>query len=147
MNKKSTTVTTKSSYFPSLGPVGVYHLVYEMDLCAAEYQQFNAAMGGFNPTTKELSPLRFSDGFGFDMYLSSLTGALEHGLVCKDRWVQQLFADDSEFDTFLDALEEYDQRLCDRQYRMIRTLSGSDWPCASNPDAAFLLREAAARPR
>ena len=134
---------TAQRNYPELKRMLTVHLTYEEDETYSEYLEFQRDMGGFNPETKALSPLRFSDEFALDHYLSSLTGALESGAVSMTIWPQQLFADEVALTEFLEALEFWDDRLNDRQYRMVRLLTTSDWPCVTNADAAEALRDAA----
>lgn len=122
----------------------VFILTYESRALFDEYEQFLETVGGFNPLDADVEPLTFTDDFRFLHYLSSLTGAVESGVVSQTEWPHQLFASPEDFDDFADSLAAWDGRLTDRQYRMIELLSSTDWPCPTNADAAEALRTAAA---
>lgn len=135
-----------SDTFPVMTPV-VFQPTYEIGFSLGEHQRFQARWGGFNAVTKEVTPLRFSDDVDLQLFLNSLAGAIENGLVSRSKWTQQLFADDDELDAFLEALELFDERLSDRQFRMIYVLGGNAWSCTTNADAACAVRAAADRLR
>lgn len=146
MHNIKTLPTADSDTFPVMTPV-VFQPTYEIGFSLSAYQRFQAKWGGFNAVTKEVTPLRFSDDVDLQLYLNSLAGAVENGLISRSRWPQQLFADDDDLDAFLEALEFFDERLSDRQFRMIYVLGGNAWPCTTNADAACAVRAAAARLR
>lgn len=146
MHTINTLPIADSDTFPVMAPV-VFQPTYEIGFSLSAYQRFQARWGGFNAVTKEVTPLRFSEDVDLQLYLNSLAGAIENGLVSRSKWPQQLFADDDELDAFLEALEFFDERLSDRQFRMIYVLGGNAWPCATNADAACAVRAAAARLR
>lgn len=71
--------------------------------------------GGFNHVTGTLTPMRYSDHHGLHIYLDSLTGAVEAGLVDDRRWPKQLFATLQDLQGFTDALAKFDGvRIHDR---------------------------------
>jgi hypothetical protein len=144
MNNNKRTTSSGSDTFPAMRPI-VYQPAYEIGFSVEFYQRLQKEWGGYDAATKEVTPLHFSEGVNFQFYLDSLAGAVESGLISASRWPQQLFADAGELDAFLDALEVFDERLSDRQFRTICVLGGNAWPCTTNADAAIAVRASAAR--
>lgn len=80
----------------------------------------NNKFGGFFTETNTIKP--FSE-HGADVYeiLESITAAAEAGVVDRNRWVSQFFANSEVFDNFMENLESYDQcyRIVDQWYRAL----------------------------
>lgn len=65
-------------------------------------------IGGYNHAAGTLTPMRFNDSIGVFIYLDSLTGAVEAGLVDDRRWPKQLFASFDDLQGFCKALAKFD---------------------------------------
>lgn len=81
--------------------------------------------------------------------LDNMTLAIEQGLVDRENYVNQLFAETSCFSLFLDHLEYlFDYRMHDRWWYALATLierDADDHTLASAPEMAQALREHAYR--
>ena len=87
-----------------------------------------AAKGGFNPFTKEFTPLKYdSEEMWMHEALDHITAALEAGIVDRNNWATQLFAGEHELEEFLTELECYDEnsRITDRWWLAFARLA--DW--------------------
>lgn len=85
-----------------------------------------AAQGGFNPKSRELTPMRFvSAEVDVHEALDHITAAVEAGVVDRNRWASQLFADEDELEGFLEQLEAYDDcfRITDRWWTALAALA------------------------
>jgi hypothetical protein len=105
----------------------------EYDKCRAQdravYAKLCAQRGGFNPFTREFTPMRFaSEGMELHEALDAITAAVEAGIVDRNSWACQLFAGEEELDGFLEELEYYDEcyRIIDRWWYAIAELVGAD---------------------
>lgn len=93
------------------------------------YREFVEKYGGFAPWEygeRRLTPLKFAEDEYLHLYLDSLTGAVEGGLVDSAKWPSQLFASPTDLAQFLDTLSTYDDcyRINDRWWLMLSKLSG-----------------------
>lgn len=92
---------------------------YWNDVCANQ--------GGFNPVTRELTPMQpASANVWLHEVLDHITAAVEAGVVDKNRWEAQLFADEDELEYFLEELECYDDcyRITCRWWESLARLAG-----------------------
>lgn len=74
---------------------------------------------GYFPETKELKPI---DDYNLvHEVLDVMTAAAEAGVLNRQTWVSQIFADDEVFLRFMEELADYDEcyRLHDRWYRAL----------------------------
>lgn len=93
-----------------------------------EWAEVCAAKGGFNPFTKEFTPLKYdSEEMWMHEALDHITAALEAGIVDRNNWATQLFAGEHELEEFLTELECYDEtsRIADRWWLAVAKLA--DW--------------------
>ena len=102
--------------------------------------------GGFNPFTKEFTPLKFgSANMEVHEALDGITAAVEAGVVDGNRWAAQLFANKRELDDFLAALEGYDEcfRITDRWWQALAAMvgTGDEEQFVSSSEIADGLRE------
>lgn len=124
-NLANPTVELIWAYKPE--PRGIEHDAPEMR-SPETWAEECAAKGGFNPYTKEFRPLRFATA---DLWvheaLDHVTAAAEAGIVDRNNWSTQLFADEDELEAFFEGLEEYDQcyRITDRWWSAIAALVGT----------------------
>lgn len=97
-------------------------------LTPAKWAERCATKGGFNPCTREFTPMKFASA---DMWvheaLDNITAALEAGVVDANGWSTQLFASDEDLEMFLEELECYDDcyRITDRWWWAIAKLVGT----------------------
>lgn len=109
----------------TFGSRGIKH--DKNNLTAKFWSEVCSTQGGFNPATRELTPLRFASAeMRMDEALDHLTAAAEAGIVDKNRWSEQLFANAEELEAFFDELECYDDcyRITDRWWTALAQLSG-----------------------
>jgi hypothetical protein len=98
------------------------------------YREAIELVGGFAPWVAihhdgGLTPMRYTDTVAVDLYLDSITGAVESGLVDSDLWPEQLFATRGDLTKFLEALSEMDDqgtRVHDRWWQALAILTGDD---------------------
>lgn len=114
---------------------------------AAWFQKF----GGFDAATKKLKPLTIPGGNVAaecpEMYyvLDSITAAVEAGLLKRKKWSQQLFADESSMQVFLDDLAGYEEcwRIGDRWHFALAAIAdGNDEGFVTGAELADRLSEA-----
>lgn len=65
-------------------------------------------VGGYDPATGTLTAMCYSDSVALHVYLDSITGAIENGLVDDRRWPRQLFASNEDFTGFVAKLRTLD---------------------------------------
>lgn len=90
------------------------------------YRQFRKAVGGFNPKSKTLTPMTWdADNHTVSVYLDSITGAVESGILDDEKWPQQLFKSPADLDSFLAVLSDYDDeyRINDRWWFALSQLA------------------------
>lgn len=125
-NLTNPTIELIKAYKPE--PRGIEHDAYEAR-SPETWAEECAAKGGFNPYTKEFTPLKFATA---DLWvheaLDHVTAAAEAGIVDRNNWSTQLFADEDELEAFFEGLEEYDQcyRITDRWWSAIASLVGTN---------------------
>lgn len=106
---------------------------------SAEAQATYAAVkvvGGYNPSTKQFSPLKLDDEriipadnadllIGWPI-LETLAAALEAGIVDEEMWPTQLFANRDSYQSFVEILREYEMgfKLVDPWWSALRVLAG-----------------------
>lgn len=123
-NLADPTVELIKAYKPE--PRGIEHDAYETR-SSQSWAEECAAKGGFNPYTKEFTPLKFATA---DLWvheaLDHITAAAEAGIVDFNNWSTQLFADGEELEAFFEGLEAYDEcyRITDRWWSAIAALAG-----------------------
>jgi hypothetical protein len=124
----------------------VYVLSYEMPSDSGEcqmYVNFLAKAGGFDPWNVKLTPMKWNEDHIVDMYLDSMTGACENGLLSQTEWPSQLFASPDDLEAFLEALETHQDRFGDRHHRMLENLTvGCAELLVTGEQAAEGLRDA-----
>lgn len=94
---------------------------------AEHWNDICANQGGFNPVTRELTPMQpASANMWLHEVLDHITAAVEAGVVDKNRWEEQLFADEDELEYFLEELECYDDcyRITCRWWESLARLAG-----------------------
>jgi hypothetical protein len=125
-NLVNPTVELINAYKPE--PRGIEHDTYETRT-AETWADECAEQGGFNPYTSEFTPLKFATAeLWVHDALDHITAAVEAGIVDRNNWSTQLFADGDELEAFFDELGEYDQcyRLIDRWWSAIAALVGAN---------------------
>lgn len=65
-------------------------------------------VGGYDPAAGTLTAMLYSDCVALYVYLDSITGAIETGLVDDRRWPRQLFASNEDFTRFVAKLSTLD---------------------------------------
>ncbi|MBE0548550.1 MAG: hypothetical protein IH627_13065 [Rubrivivax sp.] len=83
--------------------------------------------GGFDPFTKVFTPLLYATAdLDVSEALDNITAAVEAGIVDKNRWASQLFADDDELEGFFEGLAGYDEcyRVTDRWWQALAAMTG-----------------------
>lgn len=98
------------------------------DISASYWRKLCATMGGFNPVTRELTPMQYvTANMSVHEALDHITAAAEAGVIDKNAWASQLFAGEHELEGFLDDLEGYDEcyRITDRWWTALYELTGT----------------------
>lgn len=115
--------------------------------CPPNPALWNAASKTFTP--QMLNRNNAQDvGVHVDEYLYSITAAVEAGVVEKNGWVRQLFANKALFEEFLDAfVDDYDNlyRLPDRVVAALAALAdgANEEDTLTAASLAYVLREEA----
>lgn len=111
----------------------------------------HSKFGGWQDTTKTMTPMRFSklprrDDLASpeEWALNSITLAVEAGIVDAASWGKQLFASSNDLLAFCDALSDYDLFwVNERHFHAFRELTGfQEDALTTYPDIANALREA-----
>lgn len=72
-------------------------------------------VGGYDHGAGKLTPMRFNDTVPLTIYLDSIAGAVEAGLVDERQWPKQLFSSYEDLQAFTKALAKFDGvRIHDR---------------------------------
>lgn len=116
------------------------------DLTAKHWAEQCSVQGGFNPITRELTPMLFAtEEMAMYEALDHITAAVEAGVVDKNRWSGQLFANSEELETFFGELEGYDEcyRVVDRWWTALAALAGQldEEGFISGPEIVHGLRD------
>lgn len=92
---------------------------------AKTYDKFRKAVGGYNHKTNTLKPMTWDESQLVSVYLDSITGAVEAGLLDDEKWPQQLFKSSSDLRGFLAELSSYDDsyRINDRWWFALSRLA------------------------
>jgi hypothetical protein len=109
-------------------------------------------IGGLDPETGTLGPFSgLEDAALPEDYavFDAVTAVVEAGVLDSKTWPTQLFADETEFEVFLEMLAQYEvcYRLVDRWYQAFFALTGLDLQegAVSGDELAHELRKEASR--